>query len=114
MNVKGILIRIGICITIFGICLYSYIDKQNKLTSLQMIVPHLVKDIDDLAESVKKLQYEIDQFENPMHLLELAKNPEFSHLKHPIIDNILKINEGMALQVNNNRTFSSATFLNEK
>jgi len=95
---KGILIRIVICIFSFGFFLYSYIDKQNKLTELRILIPGLVKEIKTIDEENTRLQYEIDQFENPGHLIELARHSEFSHLKHPFIKDVLTVNEGVAIQ----------------
>jgi hypothetical protein len=97
MFTKGLLIRISICIMFFGICLYSYIDRHNNLTALKMKVPHLVKEIVQINQEINMLQYEVDQFESPLHLMELARHPEYSHLKHPLIEDILTIEEGVAL-----------------
>lgn len=95
---NGLFIRLGICLLVFGVCLYSYIDKQNELTSLKIKIPELAKEIDTLNQQIKRFQYEVDQFENPAHLMELAKHPEFSHLKHPLLDEVLTVQEGIALQ----------------
>lgn len=95
---KGLLIRIVICIFSFGFLLYSYIDKQNNLTELRILIPGLVKEIKTIREENTRLQYEIDQFENPGHLMELARHSQFSHLKHPFIKDVLTVNEGIAIQ----------------
>ncbi len=95
---KGLFIRLGICLLVFGVCLYSYIDKQNELTGLKIKAPRIAKEIDTLNQQIKRMQYEVDQFENPAHLMELAKHPEFSHLKHPLLDEVLTVQEGIALQ----------------
>lgn len=95
---KGLLCRLGICILTFGLCLYSYVDKQNELTSLNINIPELKKEIRVLEEQNRRFQYEIDHFENPQHLMELARRPEFSHLKHPLLQDILTIPEGIALK----------------
>ena len=92
------MIRILTCIFVLGFCLYSYIDKQNELTKLRMHIPGLVKEIKSIQEENMRLQYEIDQFENPQHLMELARLAEFSHLKHPLVKEILTVPEGVAMQ----------------
>jgi hypothetical protein len=96
---KGPLLRILICIGAGGVCLYSYIDKQNVVTRRRLEIPVLAKEIKDLKEENTRLQYEIDLFESPERLMELARHSEFSHLKHPMLKEILTMQEGLALQV---------------
>ena len=99
---RYLFLRIVVCIFIFGFCLYFYIDKQNELTSLKIKLPKITGEIETIKEENKHLQYEIDQFENPTHLMELARSPEYGHLKHPLIKDILKVNEGMAFKEDSN------------
>ena len=80
-------------------CFYSYIDKQNAVTRRRLEIPVLAKEIKDLKEENTRLQYEIDLFESPEHLMELARHSEFSHLKHPMLKEIITMQEGLALQV---------------
>ena len=96
---KGPFIRILVCIGACGVCLYSYIDKQNAVTRRRLEIPVLAKEIKDLKEENTRLQYEIDLFESPEHLMELARHSEFSHLKHPMLKEILTMQEGLALEV---------------
>lgn len=77
------LLRIFACIIVAGLFLYVYIDKQNKLTELRMQVPIAAKELQRIQEENHRLQYDIDSFESPIHLIELAEKPAFSHLKHP-------------------------------
>lgn len=85
------MIRILLCILVFGICLYAYIDKQNKITKLRLQIPSLVSQLQSVEQENVRLQFEIDQFESPMHLLELSKRPEYRHLKHPLQDEVIEI-----------------------
>jgi len=94
---KGILYRILACIFGLGVCLYSYVDKQNEVTRLRLEIPLIAKQIKDIREENTRLQYEIDQFENPQHLMELARNHEYSHLKHPFARDIVTVQEGLTL-----------------
>ena len=96
---KGILIRIFVCIAAFGLFLYSYIDKQNDLTRLRLKIPVLAKEIKDIKETNTHFHYEIELFESPEHLLELARHSEFSHLKQPLLKEILAMPQGVALQI---------------
>ena len=96
---KGPLTRLLICIGVGGVFLYSYIDKQNDVTQRRLSIPVLAKEIKDLKEANTHLQYEIDLFESPEHLMELARHSEFSHLKHPMLKEIVTMQEGLALQI---------------
>ncbi|MBS0603864.1 MAG: hypothetical protein JSS60_02375 [Verrucomicrobia bacterium] len=96
---KAPLIRILVCIGAFGLFLYSYIDKQNAVTRRRLEIPVLAKEIKDLKEANTHLQYEIDLFESPEHLMELARHSEYSHLKQPMLKEILTMQEGLALDV---------------
>lgn len=96
---KGPLIRILVCIGVIGVFLYSYIDKQNAVTRRRLEIPVLAKEIKDLKEANTRLQYEIDLFESPERLMELARQSQYSHLKQPMLKEILTMQEGLALEV---------------
>ncbi len=99
MESRGILSRILVCITFFGLLLYSYVDRQNDVTRLRLEIPQLAKEIKDLREENTRLQYEIDLFESPQNLMHLASHCEFAHLKHPMGKDIVTMDEGLALQI---------------
>jgi len=94
---KGLLVRLGICLSVFAFCLYSYLETQNELTELKICLPRVEKEIKLAREENRRLVYELDQFENPSHLIELAHHPEFSHLKHPLLREILTVPEAFAI-----------------
>ncbi len=96
---KAILLRILICIGGCGAFLYSYVDKQNAVTKRRLDIPVLSKEIKDIKEKNTHLRYEIEIFESPEHLMELARHSEFSHLKHPMLKEVVSMQEGLALQV---------------
>jgi hypothetical protein len=73
-----------------------YFEKQNALTQLNMRLPEVQRQLASVREENRRMHYEIDQFENPSHLLELAHRPEFSHLKHPLLREILTLPEAVA------------------
>jgi cell division protein FtsL len=85
----GTTIRTFICIFVAGLTFYAYIDKQNELVELRMAIPSLAKEVKTLEEENTRLKYEIERFESPIHLMELARKPEFSHLKYPYNHEIL-------------------------
>ncbi len=89
---KLIIIKIFICIFSFSGVLYSYLHQQNDLMKLRIELPKLTKDILLINEANANLKYEIEAFENPKHLMSLAKRPEYIHLNYPIIDDILVAN----------------------
>lgn len=82
-------LRIMACIFAVGITLYAYIEKQNQLTSLRLRIPALDKQVKAIQEENRQLQFEIELFESPIHLMELARKPEFSHLKHPLLNEVI-------------------------
>ena len=94
---KSIIFKILICLFVFGVCLYSYIEKQNDLTLLKIEVPKVAKEIESLKEEIKKIKYEVEMFENPIYLMQLIRQPEFGHLKHPFVEDVLTVPQGIAL-----------------
>lgn len=90
--------KLLICLSVFGLCLYSYIDKQNKVTQLRIKIPMLSKEIKMIQEENIRLGYEIDRFESPSHLMELARSHEFRHLKHPYLKEVTTMKQGLALK----------------
>jgi cell division protein FtsB len=87
----GLLIRILFCILCLGIFLYAYINKQNVITELRLAIPSVSRDLKAIHEENTRLQFEIDQFENPQYLLELSRKPEYLHLKHPLLKDIIML-----------------------
>ncbi len=94
---KGTILRTSACIFTFALWLYSYIEKQNELTDFRIRIPELAKAVKGLHEENIRLQYAIDQYENPQHLIELSRHVEFAHLKHPLEKEVLTCKEGLAI-----------------
>lgn len=80
---KSLIFRWIFSFTLIGGALILYIDQLNDLTRLRLEIPLHVTALKNLQEENQRLQYEIDQFESPLYLMELLKKPEFSHLKFP-------------------------------
>jgi hypothetical protein len=95
---KGFTLKLFFCLGVLSLCLYSYLNQQNRATDLKIRLPQLEKEIKLIREENCRLQYEIDRAENPMRLIELAHRPEFCNLKHPLMKEILHMHEGVALQ----------------
>lgn len=85
----SLFIRLMICISVVGVALYKYIDKLNDLTELRMSIPLRSKELKDLNEKNQVLMYEIESFESPQHLMELARKPELGHLRPPPINEVI-------------------------
>lgn len=93
---RNLLVRLGVCLAAFGFCLYSYLDMQNQVTHLKICLPEVEREIKLIQEENRRLAYQIDQFENPAHLIELAHYPEYAHLRHPLLKEILTVPEAFA------------------
>ena len=90
---RGLLIRLFLCIFVFVSFLYLYVAKSNDLTKLRLQIPKLRKEIQDLEEKNAHLFYEIKKFENPSTLMELSRQNEFGHLHHPLVKDIIVVEE---------------------
>jgi hypothetical protein len=82
-------IKIFVCLGLFSLCLFSYLEKQNQLTQLRLDAPKIVKEIKALNEENTRLRYEIEQFESPENLLRLVGDVRFSHLKYPLSKDVV-------------------------
>jgi len=82
-------LRLFVLIALIGFGLYAYVDQHNALVRRQMQLPLKTKELMSIDEENIRLQFEIEKFENPLHLMELAKKPEFSHLKYPYENDIV-------------------------
>lgn len=89
----GLFIRLLICISCVGLVLYKSIDKLNELTELRLSIPIIKKEIQEIRERNLELYYLIEQFESPIHLMELARKPEFGHLKYPMVNQVILLPE---------------------
>lgn len=92
----NILLKVIFCLSVFGYSLYSYLNQQNELTGLKIALPRLEKEIHLIREENRRLSYEVEQFESPANLIELASSPEYAHLKHPLLKEILTVPEAFA------------------
>ncbi len=95
---KGLMIRVFLCLSVFSLCLFSYLEKQNEVTQLKLHIPKVAKEIKALHEDNAKWQYEISQLESPENLMELARDSRYSHLRYPLTKDVLTMQQGIALQ----------------
>jgi hypothetical protein len=87
-------LRAVICITAAGVALFAYINRHNQLIELRRKIPRVSKEVKSLLEDNNRLKYEIDRFESPIHLMELLRKPEFSHLQYVYTRDVIEILEG--------------------
>lgn len=90
--------QVFLCILIAGFTIYAYIDKQNALTELRLAIPAMSKEVKQIQEENIRLQYDINQFESPIHLMQLARKPEFGHLKYPYLNDEIILSEGKVVE----------------
>lgn len=82
-------LRIFFCIFAAGMTLYAHVKIQNELTELSLVIPDLSKEVKTIQTENMRLHYEIERFESPIHLMELSRKPEYSHLKYPYQKDII-------------------------
>ena len=93
------LVRFFLCLIISGLCLYSYLEKQNDVTDLAMKIPEVSKELRAIKEENARIKYTIEKFESPEHLLALMNTCQFSYLKFPINSDVVVVSEGEALEM---------------
>lgn len=76
-----------------GFVLYKSIDDLNELTELRLSIPLLMREVKEIKEKNLELIYAIERFESPPHLMELARQPEFGHLKYPSSEQVIILPE---------------------
>lgn len=94
---KGLFIRLVLCITFLGGCLYSYLNLQNSITQLRINIPQLASEVRRIEEENTHFQYEIEKFESPANLLEIAKKNSFSHLRFPVDSAVVTLKQAKPL-----------------
>jgi hypothetical protein len=92
-----VLCGICVCLLFFGFCLYSYIDRYNAVLQLRIEVPKLTRAVKEVKEENMRLQYRIQEFESPEHLMKLCATEPFSHLKFPLLKEVITLKEGTVI-----------------
>lgn len=85
--------KVALCILTAALALYIYMDRKNDVIELRLMIPTLAKEVKLLQEENVRLGYELDQFESPIHLMELARKPEMGHLRYPFNDEMIFLPE---------------------
>ena len=86
-------LRIVICILFLSGCLYSYLDVQNAITDLRIQIPRLTNEVRRIEEENTQFKFQIEKFESPENLMQIAKMSEFSHLKFPVCRDVLTLRQ---------------------
>lgn len=63
-----------------------------------MKLPKIAKEIEAITQENAQLEFQIVCFESPQHLLKLASQPAYAHLKFPYFQDVSRVKEGLALQ----------------
>ncbi len=101
---KGWFVQVSLCLATLAACLFSYLEKQHEITELRIYVPKLLKEIRSIQEHNVELSYQIQAFESPEHLMQLAMDPKFSHLKYPLSKEVLVLQEPSQLHSGSEKT----------
>lgn len=78
-------------IGVLSFFLYRYIEEQNQVTTLLLTLPQIEKQLHEVEEENARLRFVIERWENPAHLLELARQSEYAHLKMPITSQVIAL-----------------------
>jgi len=82
------LLSIFVCLIVSAGALYHYLEKQHQLTEISLQIPEGRKQLGSIRDENIRLRFEIDQLENPAHLLQLARSAPYRHLRHPLRDEV--------------------------
>lgn len=89
------LVRLGVCVAVFGWALFSYLDEHHTLAQVKVQLPALEKRLAVIREENRLMRCELEELENPSRLIELVHRPEFGYLKHPLLREILTVPDAM-------------------
>lgn len=67
---------------------YSYLTQQNDLTEMRMEIPELMRDMESLRQEIAVLEYQVEAFQNPRNLLQIAMQNQYRHLKLPRLQEV--------------------------
>ena len=81
------------CVFFFSILTYFYLDSQNQLIQRKFKLEPLISNVQKLKEQNRHLYYEIQSFESPSNLMELAKNDSYRHLTYPKANLVAKLKD---------------------
>ena len=85
--------RLFVCLLIFITFLYLYVLKQNDVTRLRLSIPQLDLEVDAIQEKNELLVFHLQRQQEPVKLLEWLELPEFAHLKFPLKEDVIIIEE---------------------
>lgn len=73
--------RIAICTLVMALAGYVYINARNHLIEIQLAIPPLQKKLKETVAENGRLQFQIDRFCAPSHLMKIAEKEEYLRLK---------------------------------
>lgn len=104
-------LKTPLCLLFLALGLYLYLAKQNEVAQIKLKIPTLQKQVETLQAENTSLLYTIEKFENPNHLMQLLASPDFTHLKHPLLKDVIQVQEGIAVIEKDLKNFPEADSL---
>ncbi len=86
------ILKLAVCILGCTLVSYEHIYELNKMTAMRIQIPQIQQEIAYVNEEIDRLNFEFRIAENPVHLLSLAKNAEFSELHYPLQEEVVVLN----------------------
>lgn len=110
---RGHVTRLLFILIVCGAFLYVYLEKLNAITSLQLEIPAVKRELMLIEEENTHLAYQRDMYKDPMHLMAFLDQPEFSHLKFAFSEEVKNLPQGLALEYQDN-TADTTSLMPEK
>lgn len=85
--------RLLFCIAACAFFLYRLVDDQNQITKVEMLLPRLISEVEEIREKNAQLKLRVEQMENPLALLQMAKKKEYSDLVEVVETDVLYLPE---------------------
>lgn len=96
---RGNFIRLFCIIGVCSLFLYGYLDRLNSIAVLRLQIPELTQELKALEEENSRLAFQKEAFKDPIHLMGLMQQPEYSHLHYPFSIDVQTMAKGLALQL---------------
>lgn len=78
-------------VSLFALLLFIYIKEHHEILTLRMHIPLMEKEIREIKEDNLQMEFTLREFLNSHHLIQLARDPTYSHLVYPKENEIIKI-----------------------
>ncbi len=86
---KKWMIKLVVCVIAVATVSYEHLYEINQLTAKRMMIPSLEQEIALMNEEIDEVNFAFQTVENPIKLLKIAKNPDYSGLKFPLEEDLV-------------------------